>query len=58
MSTNFKVKTKKLQNEQQRATLDFKHNEISDNIASPAPILSTEFFAKASDNLYLLPFLS
>ena len=34
MSTNFKVKTKKLQNEQQRATLDFKHNEMVKHFAN------------------------
>ena len=28
MSTNFKVKNKKIQNEQYRATLDSKHNEM------------------------------
>ena len=38
MSTNFKVKNKKIQNEQYRATLDSKHNEMVKYFEKPTKV--------------------
>ena len=57
VSTECAAANEPINNANYSSNLNFKHKATVDSIASPAPILSTAFFAKPSDKSNLLFFL-